>query len=362
MERLTKKELRALLEFIKECYPICDLETFRQRVVSRLSKIVSAELISHNGVKPRSEWSAYLPHSTNGYTLSKNEIFEQRVRAHPVITHRGKTRDTTQRQFHRLGSHNEFYRHLGEKNRLVPGLIRESAVNCKTKNLAVHDKILLKLVSPHLNQAYRNAQTFTHMQQKLSLVDQALYRLNVGFIFLKPNGRIRLATTWAMRQLTSYLGPQSLREDRLPELLSRWVKQQEVALNGKDDILLQQDPLVMAREGKRLVIHLVFDSNQSLLTLEEHPTTLQLHSPVRFGLSPREAQVLGWVSQGKTNKEIGVILELSPRTVQKHLEHIYQKIGVESRTAAAVKAYEIASIGSKPTANFALLLATSLIT
>ena len=41
MERLTKKELRALLEFIKECYPICDLETFAQRVVSRLAKIVS---------------------------------------------------------------------------------------------------------------------------------------------------------------------------------------------------------------------------------------------------------------------------------------------------------------------------------
>jgi hypothetical protein len=37
MKRLTKKELRALLEFIKECYPISDLETFRQRVVSRLS-------------------------------------------------------------------------------------------------------------------------------------------------------------------------------------------------------------------------------------------------------------------------------------------------------------------------------------
>ena len=41
MERLTKKELRALLECIKECYLICDLQTFPQRVVSRLSKISS---------------------------------------------------------------------------------------------------------------------------------------------------------------------------------------------------------------------------------------------------------------------------------------------------------------------------------
>ena len=43
MERLTKTELRALLESIKECYPICDRETFKQRVFSRLAKIVPTE-------------------------------------------------------------------------------------------------------------------------------------------------------------------------------------------------------------------------------------------------------------------------------------------------------------------------------
>ena len=90
------------------------------------------------------------------------------------------------------------------------------------------------------------------------------------------------------------------------------------------------------------MIRLVSDLDQNLLLLEEHPTTMQLQSLVPFGLSPREAQVLDWVAQGKTNKEIGVILDLSPRTVQKHLEHIYRKIYVESRTAAAAKAYEIA--------------------
>ena len=48
MERLTKKELRALLDFIKECYPICDLDTFRQRIVSRLAKTDPTEIILGN--------------------------------------------------------------------------------------------------------------------------------------------------------------------------------------------------------------------------------------------------------------------------------------------------------------------------
>ncbi len=53
------------------------------------------------------------------------------------------------------------------------------------------------------------------------------------------------------------------------------------------------------------------------------------------GLTPREAEVLGWLAKGKTNRDIGQILALSPRTVNKHLEHIFQKLGVETRTAAA---------------------------
>ncbi|MCQ4261985.1 DNA-binding response regulator [Stutzerimonas stutzeri] len=55
----------------------------------------------------------------------------------------------------------------------------------------------------------------------------------------------------------------------------------------------------------------------------------------RYQLTGREVEVLHWVSCGKTNRDIGDILGLSPRTVNKHLEHVYVKLGVETRTAAA---------------------------
>ena len=51
-------------------------------------------------------------------------------------------------------------------------------------------------------------------------------------------------------------------------------------------------------------------------------------------LTQREMAVLEWVAHGKTNRDIGDILCMSPRTVNKHLEHIYEKLGVETRTAA----------------------------
>ena len=55
-------------------------------------------------------------------------------------------------------------------------------------------------------------------------------------------------------------------------------------------------------------------------------------------LTPREAEVLYWVVKGKTNRDIGDILGTSPRTVTKHLEHVFEKLGVETRTAAAALA------------------------
>ena len=55
-----------------------------------------------------------------------------------------------------------------------------------------------------------------------------------------------------------------------------------------------------------------------------------------FELTSREADVLLWLVNGKSNKEIAEILDISPRTVNKYLDHVYVKLGVENRTAAAM--------------------------
>lgn len=58
----------------------------------------------------------------------------------------------------------------------------------------------------------------------------------------------------------------------------------------------------------------------------------------RFALTPREAEVLLWLARGKANRDIAQILSLSPRTVNKHLEHVFIKLGVENRAAASALA------------------------
>ena len=54
-------------------------------------------------------------------------------------------------------------------------------------------------------------------------------------------------------------------------------------------------------------------------------------------LTRREREVLEWVAAGKTNRDIAQIIGASPRTIEKHLERVYEKLGVEGRTAAAMR-------------------------
>jgi DNA-binding CsgD family transcriptional regulator len=76
--------------------------------------------------------------------------------------------------------------------------------------------------------------------------------------------------------------------------------------------------------------------NEFLLRLaKEISTDIPAHFSSELGLTTREGEVLSWLSKGKTNRDIAQILGLSPRTVDKHLEQIYAKLGVENRTAAA---------------------------
>ena len=85
---------------------------------------------------------------------------------------------------------------------------------------------------------------------------------------------------------------------------------------------------------------------ETILLLDEEPVSID--PPVRggealsmLGMTERESEVLFWVTEGKSNPEIGVILHIAMRTVKKHLEHIFGKLGVENRTCAAARAGDV---------------------
>jgi DNA-binding response OmpR family regulator/DNA-binding CsgD family transcriptional regulator len=86
--------------------------------------------------------------------------------------------------------------------------------------------------------------------------------------------------------------------------------------------------------------------NETMLLLERVPSRAEPVAQSRLddaALTRRETEVLSWLAKGKTNRDIAEILGMSPRTVNKHLEHVFEKLGVETRAAAAALASRVMS-------------------
>ena len=79
----------------------------------------------------------------------------------------------------------------------------------------------------------------------------------------------------------------------------------------------------------------------TMLVLEEKTDEPGPAALIRLGLTPREAEVLFWLAQGKSNPDISSILGAGLRTVHKHVENIFRKLGLETRTAATLAAMEV---------------------
>lgn len=172
------------------------------------------------------------------------------------------------------------------------------------------------------------------MEKDLTLLRLAMEAMDCGVVVLGRGGSVRLISPQAAQWIAKYFGPSS-QSDRLPDALQRRIEQQVEPPAVQSDVSACSRPMVVEREDKKLAVRFVFDRNDGLMILEEKQSGFSKRVLMdRFGLTEREVEVVHWVTQGKTNTEIGIILETSPRTVGKHLEHIYQKIGVETRTAA----------------------------
>lgn len=103
--------------------------------------------------------------------------------------------------------------------------------------------------------------------------------------------------------------------------------------------LSQTNPIHFGHQDNLFEIMLlgIRPSKEILLSIEKLSNSNPQKALIdAFNLTAREAEILIWLSRGKTNRDIGEILNISSRTVNKHLEQVFQKLGVDNRTAAAV--------------------------
>jgi DNA-binding NarL/FixJ family response regulator len=207
---------------------------------------------------------------------------------------------------------------LAETEHIVRGL-EAGGVDYVTKPIAIEE--MLARIRVHLS----NARLTQSARAALDVSGRYLLAVN-------RQGRLMWATPQAQKLLADSLGPAGSDEMVLPEPLQQWLEQVQTGKAGS------KTATATFPDHPALRLYYVGNAgpNEFLLRLAKdagHNFPAEFSS--ELGLTTRESEVLAWLSKGKTNRDIAQILGLSPRTVDKHLEQIYAKLGVENRTAAA---------------------------
>lgn len=154
------------------------------------------------------------------------------------------------------------------------------------------------------------------------------------------NGRLNWCTPKARQLLVELFPGENGRDAHLPatlvEQLLRLQRERPKSQHGK--WALEMGPLGIGRRIEFSFLSAT-TTDELLFCLTEAATGSE-HQLLQHSLmlTAREAEVLLWISRGKSNRDIGEILSISPRTVNKHLEQVFVKLGVENRASAAAQA------------------------
>jgi DNA-binding response OmpR family regulator len=162
----------------------------------------------------------------------------------------------------------------------------------------------------------------------------ALDTLGRFLLAANRSGEILWCTPQASRLLTKAFGDFEPGETKLPRAVRDWLRRAEPGFGSPPD------PIPLSAPGKLSLAHVAQVSPDEILLrlIEGESGDEQATLQSKLALTQREAEVLFWLARGKSNRDIAEILTLSPRTVNKHLEQIYSKLGVENRTSAAALA------------------------
>jgi DNA-binding CsgD family transcriptional regulator len=370
--RFTQQDFEATLEFVHDLYDHRGLEDFPDRTAGALLKVVSADRVVYGefDVERQMAQLAMQPPvvkdhdgTVDGMHNGALSGLERAFGTHPLYQFFLQTGDghpqkatqvMTRRRFERYVRSDEFVRQLGAHYQM--GLFFAAGPTTVTVLLLIrrqHDftgreRALLNRIYPHIVQAFRNTASLRRLCRDVDELVALLEGPTSGVIVLAADGRVKRWSEQAKGWIAQYCRTSFPAEtDRLPECFADWYRRQ-LAQVAQETLLPSRDPLVVDKNGRQLTVQLIPDHfrDEHLLLLNEKRGDASWSALGAYGLTPRESEVLAWVAKGKTNAEVGAILQLSGRTVQKHLEHIYSKLGVETRTTATVRALKVLGIGN----------------
>jgi DNA-binding CsgD family transcriptional regulator len=322
--RLRNSDLQAVVEFLGEASSVDGPDAFPRPVLESLARLVPSDEVVYNELDRVREivlWAEKFP--VDVVDRPEEPSYWDVRDEHPACRRHEVTGDfralkisdfLIRSELRRTDIYWDWFHPLGAEYQMTVGLdapLSHTKVflfnRAGRRDFNERDRAVLDFLRPHLANLYEAAQARRRASESLALLEEA----DAGLVILDRAGRIEHATREALRLLSAYFRDCP---SGLPEEVARWLVEQRQALSP--------EPLRVEGDEQLLLVRLV----DGALLLEE--------ARVPPPLTEREREILDLVAAGKTNAEIAEEIWIAPGTVRKHLENVYEKLGVHSRTAA----------------------------
>jgi len=355
MSLCTADDYESLLECIRQLHSFRDLGSVRLWLLdTALPRLIPSDWRSYNEVDllhPENTLAILKP-QLDARSLPLLQRFNEVAHQHPLIIGQLQSPDfpvhkisdfLAQDAYHKLELYQDVYRHMGVEYqiaatiKLEPDRITAFALSRQQTDYTERDRAILEMLRPHLVIALNNLALASERQTVLDCTGLVLQELASATLIVDRHDRILYHTGPGL----TWIGAAS--QGILPVQISGWLHQAATSTR-------RQSMNLKTGAGE---IHIRFvptgSPQRRLLVLTAGTPQTPAPAPTNdFGLSKRQLEVARWIGHGKTNLQIAALLGISPRTVQKHIEHIFEKMDVKTRVAVASRLHLFPAPANSP--------------
>jgi DNA-binding CsgD family transcriptional regulator len=345
---LDESDLKQLREASVSLGDVSSAEELARRTLEIVGGMIPCDLSSYELVTEAPDRSTYVTEPT--FVEVDDEAYMTSIADHPLIRHARKmpglaaTRMADvigRRELRRLNIYNYVLRPLGIEEQVAlsspagPGAVFGLTLNRLSEPFSDRERLLLELLGPSVLASRRHSRLRSLAGAAIEAEERHAERTGLGIVLVDRRGVPRLMTSRAEKLLATVERPASRAKPRLPERIAAWVRTQ-----------VRDEPIA---GGGRRVTHVRCDEGSVHAELVPAPSSQHSHALLLWQerhaavalagapLTPRQHEVFTYLARGMTDKEIATALDLSVRTVQKHLERGYRTLGVGSRGEAIAR-------------------------
>ena len=347
---LRTADWKAINDCLQRLYRELDSDKNLRMMLEVLNELVPADSLAVNIAK------VYPPHRASFVELPENNaspehtalisryIHESPFAAYYLATLDSNWKMTTDfmpvEEFHKTNLHRLALGPIGVNQQIfsVLGVLGENVysvvLNRTSRGFTEREREMLNTIQPHLINSFVNAAAHSQSQNSLNQVKAAMETAPGAYGYFNHEGRVAWMQERAENWLREFFADEARVNGDVPSSIRQLLKQ-----SSRD----HSAPQTLEKESssERLIVCLgASPLGGWTMRLERKPKTPPPYFRPLPQLSERKNEVLKWVVEGKRNSEIGTILNLSARTVEKHVEEILKDLMVENRATAIVRAME----------------------